>query len=142
MTMEYEVRLTTAERRALESSLADILDERIKRRIRGVLLLGGQLGLFHAAEEAGLSPATLQRWASRYSQSRSPDSLFSSAIRRHRYDGARELLAEVLKDSPREHGYDSGIWTLPLLRAHLASAEGVRIPPPVIARFMAQHTAE
>jgi hypothetical protein len=130
------IELSPDEETALNSLLSVTSDPRVKRRIRGVLLLGRDYGFGRASDEVGLSPRTLQRWVDRYRTCRNPESLVAPRILRQRYESVRTLLTELLSKDPRAFGYSTDEWTESLIRMHLASEARVSIPPPVVSRFM------
>lgn len=48
----------------------------------------------------------------------------------------RERLAEILDEEPKDHGYQSHGWTVPLLLAHLESHEGVSLSGSTLRRTL------
>jgi transposase len=136
-----DISLTAPERAALELAMARVRRSCVRRRILGVLLVGSGQSLTLAAANAGLTPDTLATWVSRYAGQRTPEALAPSASRRGSYmrsDRVRRLVEDTVARPPESFGYAAREWNPALLRIHLASAERLRLPRPVLERLLAR----
>lgn len=133
-----EVTLSREEQAELLTLHENAHDIRVKRRVRGLLLLAGGRPMDLAADEAGLSSRSLHTWTARYLESRLPEALVRAARPPGGHGRLRSVLEELVSQDPVTLGYSTGVWTTALVRTHLASEAGVHVPPPVIRRFLAQ----
>jgi transposase len=140
-TMEPEVlTLTPEECRELEAAFSRSSSGLVRRRLHGILLLGSGHSMRMAAAAAGLAVGTLQLWARRYLDQRSSRALVRSHSSRTRRD-IPDLLGRVrlmLSSAPNVHGYESKDWTPHLVKLHLSSAHGIRLPLSLVDRLLGQ----
>ena len=102
-----------------ERKTAQEISERISQsdqQIRNVL---------HAFNEKGISCLSLQSRA-RHDDQRAYD------------DDARERLRELIRQSPREHGYESSLWTLEMLAevSHQKGWTGYQVHPSTVSQTL------
>lgn len=130
------LRLSAAERESLLAAMTADQNDRVTRRIIGILALGSGQDLAQAAATAGLSPTTLHVWATRYAKRRSPEELKSARSLRMRHDEIYSQISELMATSPESHGYGAEAWTARMIRTHLASERGLVIPRPIVERSL------
>jgi transposase len=113
---------TEADRQRLRGALEEAKQTRQYRRIHAVLLVAEGRAIAEAAGHARGDPRSVRRWRDRYLERGEPDDL-ADAPRSGRPTRATALkpdvVAEVLHIDPRELGYASTTWTVPLLARHL-----------------------
>jgi transposase len=115
--------LTAAQRRRLERELARAREVAWFRRVFALLEIDAGRPLEEVAHQLRVSPRSLYRWIERY---RTHASL--EGLRRQPGQGRpllwderlEEFLPAVLARSPRDFGYFSTGWTVPLLQQVLA----------------------
>jgi transposase len=115
--------LTATQRRRLERELACARDATFFRRVFALLEIDAGRPLGEVACQLRVAPRSLYRWIERYRTNASLEGL------RHRPGQGRplrwderleDLLPSVLAQHPRDFGYFSTGWTVPLLQQVLA----------------------
>jgi len=127
------LRLATKDKQELLNEANNSADADFRDACRAIILLGGGAPRDIAAEQFGVHPATIGRWAARY--------------RKYGIDGLRgpqddgrgrpakldvkhlEFLRETVLLPPRQSGYAFTSWTLPRLAAVLYKHTGVSVRP-------------
>ncbi len=121
--------LTTWQRRRLRRQLRATDDARVYRRTLAVLEVARGEPVASVARRLGVTPRVVYYWVGAYAQGHDPD-----ALRDRDRPGRpasltqadRELLRELMSQSPQALGYFAAEWTVPLLREHLAHCIGWR----------------
>jgi transposase len=102
-------------------------------RAQAVLWLAEGLPAEQIAETFQVSRQTVYNWVERFRQREGLD------LRARLFDAPRPgrppsiaemidpLIKALLTQDPRELGYQSGVWTAPLLREHLKQAHGIEV---------------
>jgi transposase len=127
---------TRADRRRLERALAQARDVRLYRRLQGVLAVAEGEAVQEAARRARAGRVSIWRWVERYLQRHLPEDLVEGerpGRPRLAPQLSSETLAQVLSSDPRQYGYDTNGWTVPLLTAHFA-AQGIRLSEHTVRR--------
>lgn len=121
---------TQTDRRRLEQALKQTRNVRLYRRLQGVLGVAEGEPVHAVAHRLRVGRVSLWRWVERYRARHDPQDLcdpprpgpapLAPAL-------TRAKLSELLTSDPQGHGYDTNGWTVPLLRAHLATREGIEL---------------
>jgi transposase len=125
-----------ADRQRLLQALAQTHDAKLSRRLRAVAEVAQGQPITVIARRARVARSTLHRWIKRYRAEQGPEAL----AERQRSGRPRVALAltddrlhQLLTSDPRQFGYTTTTWTVPLLAAHLR-AQGVAISPRTLRR--------
>jgi transposase len=121
--------LTTGQRRRLQRQLRAADDARVYRRSLAILEVAQGEPVASVACRLGVTPRVVYYWVRAYGQAHDPN-----ALRDRDRPGRpslltladRDLLRELLGQSPQELGYFAAEWTVPLLQEHLAHCTGRR----------------
>src|SRR4051794_11562233 len=108
--------LTTWQRRRLERQLRVTADARVYRRTLAVLAIARGEPVGAVAGRLGVTPRVVYYWVAAYAQARAPD-----ALRDRGRPGRptvltpadRDLIRELLGQSPQDLGYFAAEWTVP-----------------------------
>jgi transposase len=115
---------------------------RLFRRLQTVLRVVEGDSVAQAAGGAGVDRSTAHRWVERYRQRRRVEDLVDvpSPGRPPQAEELDEaLLAQVLAEDPREHGWLATTWTAPLLTAHLGTAHGCVVSERTLRRRLHEY---
>ncbi len=127
------------DRRRLAKALKQVEDARSYRRLHAVLLVANGRDIKEVAQLSGASLQTIYNWIKLYLQQRQAQSLFdSSRCGRPRSATAvtdRRILREFDRD-PLRLGYNTTVWTVPVLATHLSHRFGCEISPHPLRRRM------
>jgi transposase len=125
--------IDTKEAWQLEQLSRSASDTRQMRRAQALLWCAEGDSVEEVADRLGVARRTIYNWIARYAQRADCEPAQRVA------DGARsgrpatalaiidDLLEAVITDDPREHGYQSTIWTADLLRRYLRSAHQIEV---------------
>lgn|SRR5262249_18747584 len=123
--MSELIKLTGKQRIELETLLTHHSDSRLYQRAFALLLLDDGQSVDEIATTLFISRQTLYNWVSRFQQRHEGSSLtrLADAQRGGRpvtVKGIIDPLVDAVIDSdPRDYGYNSTVWTAPLLRRYL-----------------------
>jgi transposase len=129
--------LTAGQRRRLERQLKTTPDARLYRRTLAVLEVDRSKPIAEVAQALGVTPRSVYYWIATYAQDHDP-----TALRDDDRSGrpslwtpeAKDLLGELLRQSPQDLGYAAVEWTVPLLQEHLRQGLGLRFSDDTIRR--------
>jgi transposase len=136
--------LTPSERRQLQDFIRCAPSGRACCRAQALLWRDGGDPWTDIADRLGVSRQTLHNWARRFHER--TDTTLGERLR----DGPRSgrpptvlgvidpLIAGVIDQDPRGHGYHATIWTAPLLRYHLRAAHGTEVSERSVSRALAR----
>ena len=130
---------SSAERERLEQAARSTRDKRAWLRMRALLLWDEGQNASEVCRTLGVGRQSLYEWRDRYLERRDPADLLDrpkSGRKPSLSPAQRERLTEVLDQEPKEHGYQSHGWTVPLLLAHLESHEGVSLSGSTLRRTL------
>lgn len=116
---------TSHDRRRLRRALPQATSARLFRRLQAVLRVAEGASVAEAACGAAVDRSTVHRWVERYLAHRRLEDLADAPHpgRPRQADEIDEaLLAQILAEDPRQHGYLATTWTVPLLATHLRVA--------------------
>ena len=129
------------DRRRLANSLKQVQEARSYRRLHAILLVAEGRDIKEVAQLSGTSLQTIYNWIKLYLQHHHPESLFdSSRSGRPRSATAltdRRIISELNRD-PLRLGYNTTVWTVPVLATHLSQRFGCEISPHTLRRRMKQ----
>jgi transposase len=121
-------RFTTADRRRLQQMMRSAPDRRSYQRAHAVLLIAEGMRVAEVAALVKTTRQSVYHWMQQYLAERSDDSLTDRA-RSGRPSPAEaiteQMVDDLLKQSPIEHGYMSTGWTARLLADHFARTVGL-----------------
>lgn len=129
------------DRRRLTNALKPIGDARSYRRLRAVFLVASGRVSQEVAQIIGVSFQSVYNWVNWYLQDHSVDSLFD------RPRSGRPIVAQRITDArikrelgrdPLRLGYNTTIWTVPLLAQHLSRLYDCPITARTLRRRMKQ----
>jgi transposase len=118
-----DLRLTAAQRCALEQQLRETGDAGFFRRTLAVLEAADGRPIAEIARLLRTSRVSIHHWIECYDQERDPIALADRRGGNHPSLWTEELqaaLADALRSRPEHFGYQAVEWTIPLLREHLA----------------------
>ena len=127
------VKVSRSERARLETLAARGFDARVVQRAEAILWISNGETPEEVAERLLVSVQTVYNWIKRFAhRSGLPMSdRLEDARRSGRPPSALgiidPLIAEVVDTSPEEYGYQTGIWTAPLLRSYLQTAHSITV---------------
>jgi transposase len=129
--------LTAWQRRRLERQMKTTLDARLYRRTLAVLEVDRGKPIAEVAGTLRVTPRSVYYWIATYAQDHDP-----SALREGGRSGrpslwapqAKDLLDELLGQSPQDLGYAAVEWTVPLLQEHLRQCLGLHLSDDTIRR--------
>ncbi|HNY26989.1 MAG TPA: helix-turn-helix domain-containing protein [Candidatus Sumerlaeota bacterium] len=114
---------------ALQQEIVRSDESRYDNRLHGVLLVCSGKSCYEVAQLLGHSPRTIEYWVERFEQSG-----FAGLEEGERpgrpacLDAAkRQQIAQDLRQSPRELGYDQNLWDGKMLSHHLLVRFGVQL---------------
>src|SRR5438874_4726901 len=119
--------LTAWQRRRLQRQLHTARDARLYRRTLAVLEVSRGKPIAEVAAALGVTPRSIYHWIDAYTQAHDPEALADDARggRPSLWEAEhRDLLQELLGQSPQELGYPAVDWTVPLLQEHLERCTG------------------
>jgi transposase len=125
-----------ADRQRLLQALAQTHDARLYRRLRAVAEVAEGQPITVVARRARVARSTVHRWIKRYRAEQGPEALAErqrSGRPRVALALTKDRLRQLLTSDPRQFGYTTTTWTVPLLAAHLR-AQGVAISPRTLRR--------
>jgi transposase len=129
--------LTYRQRRRLEQQPLSTPDARTCRRTLAVLEIASGQSAGSVAGRLRVSPRAVYRWLAAYAAGRDPNAL-ADADRPGRptlfAQPQRDLLRELLAESPQGLGYPDTTWSVPLLRSHLRRHAGLSASEDTIRR--------
>jgi transposase len=128
---------TSQDRRRLRRALPQAQSVRLFRRLQAVLRVAEGASVAAVANGAAVDRSTVHRWVKRYQQGRRSERLADAPHpgRPRQADELEEgLLAQVLAEDPRQHGYRATTWTVPLLATHLREAYGCLVSERTLRR--------
>ncbi len=131
--------LSRTERSDLERALRTTKDRRHWVRLRGVLLAADGVPLPEIAAALGAGQSTVFGWLAHWRQGPDPAALADaprSGQPPRLKPEHRARLVTLLEESPREHGYASEGWTVPLLEAHFRDREDVAVSDTTLRRTL------
>lgn len=117
-----QFRLTRKQRRELQHSLAHCNDRRLYARLLALRQIDEGCSILHVARVLGVSRQSVYNWLRACRETGRLDVLKDRprpgrpSLWEPRLGGRLE---ELLRQSPQEHGYFAGDWTVPLLAEHL-----------------------
>jgi len=127
--------LSSKERVALEHLAARTANATVLRRAQALLWLDDGESTQEIAEHLRVSRQTIYNWASRF-QRRSALEVSARVVDGERPGRPRTahgvidpLIGGVLDRDPRELGYRSTVWTVPLLGQYLVDEQGIGVSP-------------
>lgn len=125
-----------ADRQQLLRALAQAGEARLYRRLRAVAEIAEGESVAPGASHARVERSTVHRWVKRYFAERNPLALVDGG-RSGRPRTATALtddkLRHLLASDPRQFGYESTTWTVPLLTTHL-HAQGLAVSARTLRR--------
>lgn len=125
--------------RRLTKALKQVEDARSYRRLQAVLLVADGRDIKEVAQLSGTSLQTIYNWVKLYLKQHQPQSLFdasrSGRPRSARAVTDRRILCELDCD-PLHLGYNTTVWTVPVLATHLSQRYGCEISPHTLRRRM------
>jgi transposase len=125
-----EDRFNAGDRRRLQEMMRSAPDRRVYQRAHAVLLVAEGWTVAEAASLAKTTRQSVYHWVHQYLANRTRDSLIDRS-RSGRPSPAEaiseQMLDDLLKQSPMEHGYMSTGWTAQLLADHFADTVGVML---------------
>lgn len=130
-----EFKLNRPEHRALLDLLAQTTDARILRRTYALLWLDEGEPVADIAERLSVSQRTIYNWLTRFLERTDLplEERLSDAERSGRPVTAQglidPLIDAVIDTDPRAHGYQSTVWTVPLLVQYLADQHQLNVSP-------------
>lgn len=119
----HTLTLTTWQRRHLEQQLHSTPDARVYRRTLALLEVGGGESVAAVAAQLRVTARVIYYWVEAYTRSHDPAALRDRdrpGRPRRLTDRGREVLGELLGQSPQDLGGFAAAWTVPLLRGQLA----------------------
>ncbi|MDB6122079.1 MAG: hypothetical protein JWQ71_1072 [Pedosphaera sp.] len=131
--MKELIKLSLKERNDLASLLPLQIESRQYQRALALMLLDEGESVAEVAEHLHVSRRTIYNWVSRFEQRGGP--LTAERLR----DAARSgrpataqgiidpLIDQIIDTDPRDHGYNSTVWTAALLRQYLAEVHQQRV---------------
>jgi transposase len=123
-------RLTSRQRRSLLAQLKTARDARVVKRVFALLALDRGTPPMRLATTLGVTRQTLYNWINRFEIDGGADAL-ADRPRPGRptkwTESAVLFLKWSLEQRPDAMGYPSGMWTVPLLREHVASWMGIDV---------------
>lgn len=131
--------LSRSERSDLEQALRTTKNRRHWVRLRGVLLAADGMPVAEIAAALGAGESTVFDWLAHWRQVQDPAALADAprSGQPPRLSSAhRAQLVALLEKSPRDHGYASEGWTVPLLEAHFRDREGVAVSDTTLRRTL------
>lgn len=123
--MSQTIALTYKERNELEAVLKVCSDARQFQRIQALLLLDEGDSVEQVAELMRVSRQTIYNWAERFAQRQDLSTLerISDGLRCGRPTTAKGIIDPwldlIIDSDPRDYGYNSTVWTAPLLRRYV-----------------------
>jgi transposase len=135
-------KFTGHDRSRLRQAMRQAASARLFRRLQAVLRVAEGESVAQAACRIGVDRSTVHRWVERYGQRRRVEDLVDvpSPGRPPQAEELDEaLLAQVLAEDPREHGWRATTWTVPLLATHLAQAHGCVVSERTLRRRLHEH---
>jgi len=133
--------LTYWQRRRLEQQLRCTHDARVYRRTLAVLEVASGQSVGSVAGRLRVTPRAVYLWLAAYTRDRDPAAL-ADGDRPGRPtllgQPQRDLLVELLGESPQGLGYPDTTWTVPLLRRHLACHDDVLVSEDTLRREIQQ----
>lgn len=127
------------DRRRLAKALKQVQDARTYRRLQAVLLVANGHDLKEVAQLSGTSLQTIYNWVKLFLQQHQPQSLFDSS-RSGRPPAATAVTDERIRGEldrdPLQLGYNTTVWTVPVLATHLSQRFGCEISPHTLRRRM------
>lgn len=133
------VKLTAAERRAVQAALAATRDRRQWVRLRAVLLTADRVPSPEVCRDLGLGRSTLFAWLAAWRATRDPAAL-ADAPRSGQppvlKTDHRARLEQLLGEEPERYGYKATGWTVPLLAIHFADVEHVAVSETTLRRVL------
>jgi transposase len=125
-----------ADRKRLLQALGQADDTKLYRRLRAVAEITQGEPVAVVARHARVERSTVYRWIERYLAEREPSALADgqrSGRPRTTAVLTDDKLCRLLTSDPRRFAYDTNIWTVPLLTAHLR-AQGVVVSARTLRR--------
>ena len=130
-------RLIRRQRRELDEALAQCHDARWYRRLLALRLLDQGQPASQVAATLGVSRQSVYNWMRSFQNSERLDAL-QDRSRQGRPplsdERLRDQLDTWLAQSPEEHGYFAGTWTIPLLAEHLRHTSGRELSASTLRR--------
>jgi transposase len=117
-----QFRLTRKQRRELEQTLARCHDTRLYARLLALRQIDEGCSIAHVAGVLGVSRQSIYNWLracrdhARWEELKDRPRPGRPALWEQRLGGHLE---QLLRQSPRDHGYFAETWTVPLLAEHL-----------------------
>jgi transposase len=131
--------LNRRERYRLQQQLKHAHDASLYRRTLAILEIGQGKSVQTVAEALGVTRQTVYNWMDTYAEAQDPMALVDAA-RSGRPSSwtpdLRELMQQLLHESPAHWGLHGNNWTVPLLRQQLASWDGSWLAPDTIRRHL------
>jgi transposase len=109
--------------------------------MRALLLWDEGQNATEVSRTLGVGRQSLYEWQARYLERRDPADLLDrpkSGRNPSLSPPERERLGTILEQEPKQYGYHSHGWTVPLLLQHLESQEGVRLSGTTLRRTLRQ----
>lgn len=129
------------DRRRLANALKQVEDARSYRRLQAVLLVAKGHNINEVARLSGKRSQTIYNWVNLYLQNHAVESLFD-CFRSGRPLSANAVTASrilsALKRDPLRLGYNTTVWTVPVLARHLSQRFGCEISSHTLRRRMKQ----
>lgn len=135
----HRITQSSAERERLVEAARSTRDKRAWLRMRALLLWDEGQPALHVARTLDVGRQSLYEWRERYLERRNPADLLDrpkSGRKPSLSPAGRQRLTELLEQEPKEHGYQSHGWTVPLLLQHLESHEGVSLSGSTLRRTL------
>jgi transposase len=128
---------TWHDRRRLAAALTQARDARVCRRLEALLLLAEGQSVSETARRVRVDRATVQRWIEWYLRRRATGDLVDyprSGRPRVADELTDEMMAAVLACDPREKGFATTTWTVPLLTTYLNETYKIEVTQRTLRR--------
>jgi len=134
--------LTARERKVLRTVVSSTRDAKPLRQAQALLALDAGEKAKRVAQRVGINRSTVFQWRREFTDRRGEpvanrlgDRPRSGRPRTVR-DAATKHLSALMDESPQEFGYRHTVWTVPLLRSHLARVEDVQVSVTTLRRTL------
>jgi transposase len=138
------IELNSKERIMLEHITSNSLDARLVLRAYALIWLDEGESVDQIAQHLSVSRQTVYNWALRFQQRQDFDLLarLSDAPRSGRPPTAKgiidSLIDEVISSDPRQLGYNSTVWTAPLLVYYLSAEYQIEVSSDSVSRAISR----
>jgi len=134
-----ELGFTGYDRRRLTTALHQAEEAKVYQRVQAVLLIAQGYSVDEVVRITGSQQRSVYHWVHRYLDHHRVADLYDASRARRPRTAAQITKAHILQElarDPLKLGYNTTIWTVPLLASHLSRRYDAEITPRTLRRRM------